>query len=571
MVLPLAIVAVIIIVFMSYFIYQLTDKMKTTLYDRVYISDQNILNADRDLHQALLAILYQKESSLVNNGVDYATDFKDNVTQVEERVNAGVDNLMIDEEVGSLTPSDMFSNLYKSGTDDPEGYLAEKRTLNQIRQEFLKEFAEWKTKSLAEAIAGFDSVRSHLDAMSSYTDLYATYALGKINSGVGGAVNTLIMICFLVVAVINTFALLVERYIRKSLRKAIDGVENLSRNDLVSVPEVVDGKDDICELTRATKVLFDNMSKVIGKINDSANELHGAAERMNASSQEVSTSTEQIVEAVTQTAENITGQANDTESAAVQVHALEDIVEKSSQSAENLAEASKTIQVATTEGMNVVNELERTTMQSNQAFESIFTVIEAMNISVGKIGEASNLISGIASQTNLLSLNASIEAARAGEAGKGFAVVADEIRQLADQSASAVSTIDSMLSELTENAGKAEEESTLVRKMVQLQDQSVGQTKEKYMAIVNTIESIDKEIHSLDEISTQMDESCKTVVDLIANLSAGAEENAATTEETSASSTYILESMKVIADVSMKVNSMTTDLKEILSLFSFVA
>ena len=76
------------------------------------------------------------------------------------------------------------------------------------------------------------------------------------------------------------------------------------------------------------------------------------------------------------------------------------------------------------------------------------------NESVAKISTATDLITAIASQTNLLSLNASIEAARAGEYGRGFAVVASEIQQLSEQSNSAASEIRSMIANLNTNSSQ---------------------------------------------------------------------------------------------------------------------
>lgn len=100
-------------------------------------------------------------------------------------------------------------------------------------------------------------------------------------------------------------------------------------------------------------------------------------------------------------------------------------------------------------------------MESNKEVQELIQEIEAQtaktNESVVQIKEATEIIASIASQTNLLSLNASIEAARAGESGKGFAVVATEIQQLASKSNESSQNISDILQQLTENSDRAVE------------------------------------------------------------------------------------------------------------------
>ena len=98
-----------------------------------------------------------------------------------------------------------------------------------------------------------------------------------------------------------------------------------------------------------------------------------------------------------------------------------------------------------TEAAKIVKELGNTSDKTTEAFIKISEQIHKTNSSVVKIQEVVNLIAQIASQTNLLSLNASIEAARAGSAGKGFAVVASEIQKLAEQTNSSAKIIDEII------------------------------------------------------------------------------------------------------------------------------
>lgn len=197
----------------------------------------------------------------------------------------------------------------------------------------------------------------------------------------------------------------------------------------------------------------------------------------------------------------------------------------------------------------------------------IFELINSTNESAGKIGEASQIIAGISEQTNLLALNATIEAARAGEAGKGFAVVAEEIKKLAEQSASSTEIIDNMLSNLQNNIENMNEKSNLVKTAVLTQVESVAETKNKYMTIVDSIQGINKEIDSLNLISDEMEKSRLRVVDIVSSLSAIAQENAASTEETSATTEEVLATMLSLSEIGDTVDKLSEKLAEIIGKF----
>ncbi len=551
------------------------ESVMTITEDTLFNASVTLLNADRDFHQALIGDLNaQSHPEAIDR---FMNDYNSNLGQVAERVGLTIDAVKgIDELYNTVTIRDMFITINGSeNADDPDGFLQKTSTFKELEAEFYTAFENWKSlydpatatgNSLAQ-LEQFDSVRAYLDDMENMIDEYTTVYLDDVNHTMS-TLSTILTVCMILIMIGCLFiALLIGKYFSKSIAIAKEGVTSLAERDLTKQPERIDSRDELGDLTKATQGLFEMMRKIMHNLNDTAVELFDSTDKLNTNTSESTAATTQITEAINEMAKNISGQARDTEVASGEVNVLLGIVEKNNKSAQNLTGASDTIRNATTEGMTVVNELQETTNKSQRTFEDIFAVISEMNNSATKIGEASSLISGIATQTNLLSLNASIEAARAGEAGKGFAVVANEIRQLAEQSANAVRTIDNMLAELQSNAHKAEMQSTDVKKVVKQQGANVEATKAKYMQIVTTIDAINKEINGLQKVSETMNDSCKSVVDLIANLSAGAEENAATSEETSASAEYILTSMHSMKEVGNTVNQLAKDLKNTLSEF----
>ena len=172
--------------------------------------------------------------------------------------------------------------------------------------------------------------------------------------------------------------------------------------------------------------------------------------------------------------------------------------------------------------------------QSRVEMEAMMTAMSRINETSQKIGNIISDIEDIASQTNLLSLNASIEAARAGDAGKGFAVVADQIRKLAEQSTqSAVDTrqlIESSLAEVEEG------------------NKAAQRAADSIESVVDGIKSIAETSQELSQISQeqatameQAEQGINQISEVVQSNSATAEETSATSEELSAQATSLNE------------------------------
>ncbi len=151
------------------------------------------------------------------------------------------------------------------------------------------------------------------------------------------------------------------------------------------------------------------------------------------------------------------------------------------------------------------------------------------------IRSATDMIADIASQTNMLSLNASIEAAHAGEQGKGFAVVAEEIRKLAEQSGQSASQIREIVTTLISNSDHSVEVMNGVVDEIHIQYEKLGVTRDAFKQLDEEVKQVVREIEIITGEIANIAQSRTGVMDGIGSLSAVAEENAASSEQTSAS------------------------------------
>lgn len=380
------------------------------------------------------------------------------------------------------------------------------------------------------------------------------------NVGLSIILNIIFGISILGIGVL--IILIIRKFIQKPIRKVTNAISTLASKNLTVDKLEVHSKDEIGMLAMACNELTDSMREMMTTLHATADEMEQSSTTMNGRTEEINLNVKDITDAITSIANTAGEQAADIERTSEEIGVLEEIATRSEEASKVLADASADIAVVSQEGEDVVNNLFHITQESEQAFSLIFGSIDEINESTNKIGMASGLIQEIASQTNLLSLNASIEAARAGEMGKGFAVVANEIRNLAEESAKSVNDINNMLRELRNNVDTATLQSETVKNSVIMQVKGVEETKEKYAVIKEDIDRINDEIEIVGAISKTMMESCVKVADIITNLSASAEENAAATEETNAAAQEVLAMIQEIAQETGLIKELSENLEQ---------
>lgn len=178
-----------------------------------------------------------------------------------------------------------------------------------------------------------------------------------------------------------------------------------------------------------------------------------------------------------------------------------------------------------------------------KAFSKVSGHTHTTNDSAKRIREAAELITSIASQTNLLSLNASIEAARAGNAGRGFAVVAMEIQKLAEQSSGAADIISRIISELTAQADLTVKIVDEVSEVMQQQQQQLQLTQECFAVLEHGIGQSADEIKKVLEQTGSCAAARNDVEEVIESLSAISEQNAAAAAKAASSMKELTEMM----------------------------
>ena len=351
------------------------------------------------------------------------------------------------------------------------------------------------------------------------------------------------------------FLVFIVRRLVQALRKGSVALEQVAHGDFnVELDRtVLKRKDEIGNISRAIMRLKEELSGTIAVIKTQSDELNGAAAYLQNRTAETSDSLSQVERAVGEVAEGATNQAEETQTATDNVVNMGHMVEETASEADEMNQSAQNMRKLGQEAFDTLHELQRINEEAKQSIDVIYEQTNTTNQSAQKIKEATNLITSIAEETNLLSLNASIEAARAGEQGRGFAVVASQIQKLAEQSNESAKQIENIISDLIADSDKSVETMDIVRGIMDKQSQNVVRTDECFGEVLKGIESSIETIAGIADKAEKMNGAKVSVVDSVQNLTAIAEENAASTEETSAS---IIEIANAVADISARAEQL---------------
>lgn len=336
----------------------------------------------------------------------------------------------------------------------------------------------------------------------------------------------------------------------KPLRKIagiVSRMGDLDFSKVTGIEKIRANRDEMGLMARAVCDVQEQLGNAVTELQEQSRKLFESSESMSGNAVVTADTIGQINHSIHDMAKGASSQAADTQAATESVMVIGDMVQETNTEVAQLRANVQSMHEAGTEALRTLKELENINAEVKNSFEHIFEQTNTTNESAKKIQGAIELITSIAEETNLLSLNASIEAARAGEQGKGFAVVASQIQKLAEQSNESGMKVQQITNLLMEDSAKAVETMNQVKEIMESQVQKVDLTGSMFVKVQEEIDHSMEGITTIYEKTESMDGARVNVVDVVKSLTAIAEENAAGTEETSAS---VEEVNKVIDDIS---------------------
>lgn len=357
-----------------------------------------------------------------------------------------------------------------------------------------------------------------------------------------------------------------KRRVLEPLRDLGGVMTEAGRGDL-TVRATAPHDDEIALLVTECNGLIASLAVIAGQVRQSADSVYGAATQLSAASEEINASSMEISASVQQIAHGAELQSRKVEETSA---AIESISETIGAVAERAEEASRTSDEAShvaVRGEEATHEAIAKMDEVRDAIQTLAGSVEMLGQRSKEIGAIVDVITSIADQTNLLSLNAAIEAARAGESGRGFSVVAEEVRKLAEGSGKAAEQIGDLIKDVQSETSKALKYMEIGTAEVRAGAEVVGRSGD---ALREITEATVRTAAVAREIAAATSEQARRTAEVdraMHDIAAVVEENAASAQETAAATQEQTACMQEVSSSAQDLADMAQRLEESVSLF----
>ena len=434
-------------------------------------------------------------------------------------------------------------------------FLSDKVKIDGTKDSRMMERYDRKDEILS-LIDSFYSVISIIDSNLISTHLVVEEQFDLINSLIMEREKNSYIIGIAIVVILSLLAFLtavrITRRITKNIQIAAEGIKRMGSGDLSSDFKIK-SKDELGELGSDLNMLTDSLKTALRSMKNSSNrgvdlkqELIASANQTSAAAAQIAANSKAISNQFNMLSEKVEGAAGANQSMKKSLQLLDEnvqeqtaMVEESTSSVTEMISSINNVAEITTRKKTATDSLVKTAESGGAKLGATIRVINEINESLDQIKGMAGIIQQIASQTNLLAMNAAIEAAHAGDAGRGFAVVADEIRKLAEASSMNSKQIGGVLKEV------------VVR--IETASESGRETETAFSEIDREVKSV---AQSLDEISASMDElnvGGKQILEAMTGLQDVSVNVAGGSGKMTDSSNSVTESIEIVSRITTEV------------------
>jgi methyl-accepting chemotaxis protein len=324
-----------------------------------------------------------------------------------------------------------------------------------------------------------------------------------VNKQIIIAVEMLLLIGVAITLVVIFVSVLITRFLVKSLKATMLGLNTLSTGDLTATFEA-SSKDEFGHLDTTLNAFSQMLRSTVSKTKNAVDEFDQIAMALNHSREEIVVSTESVGEKVNQISDVNVQQQHQMKEMSSSFEQFSNRLNTVKLRVDDVHQYSTHILTASTSGNDNLKVLVNAMDEVNESFEEGTKQIQALNERVGDITKITEVINDVAEQTNLLALNAAIEAARAGESGRGFAVVAEEIRKLAEQVIDSSKGINHSIDVMKDMVVQVTKRNAFIEKKINNQSEQISDTVDAFEQIRHHVDDTQHQLEGLISAVNEM-------------------------------------------------------------------
>jgi Methyl-accepting chemotaxis protein len=351
------------------------------------------------------------------------------------------------------------------------------------------------------------------------------------------------LICSLIFAVLVSGAItyIIQRKISRSFAQVLKMTNRIAEGDLSGEDEPIRGKDEISLIAKSIIGMKNNLVEMTKTIAGHSDVSRKNSRRLTASIRDIAASSSTISASMTELSAGVEDQAKNASRINDMARQFMDDLNREKDRAESINTLSDSAGEATHIGKTAIDASVSQMNQINSSVHDCMQQMDLLDARMENVSKLSGMIEDVASETNLLALNASIESARAGEGGSGFAVIADAIRNLSDQTSQSARKITTMMPEIQSDLENVHQALIICFNQVQEGSEKIQLTGRHFSKIDQLMQQIGKRIK---EMSVRL----RSVSVIGQNMTRSIETIAAVSEESSATVSDVAHSIGKVSD-----------------------